>query len=76
MKTLIAMCSDHIGQMDIETAKKEVVRMNNQTDSNKWHMDFSEQKFSPDETDDDVLNPCPLRSGYCWVTCSDETEDW
>ena len=79
MKTLIAYCSENIGQMtDNDHANDEVNRMNKQSgnDNNRWHKDYSEQMYCPDETDEDVHNPCKLGKGDCWITDSTIVEDW
>ena len=76
MKTLIAYCTDNIGQMREENADAEVERMNRQTKSNEWYKDFSDQMYCPDETDEDVFNPCERKEGYCFVTCSNTIENW
>lgn len=70
VKTLIANCSQNIGQVSELFADIEVERMNKQTNSDKWHKDYSGQMFCPDETDYDVENPCIRMDKYCFVTCS------
>ena len=73
--TLISSCCDNIGQMKFEHSKAEIERMNRQT-KRKWRADMSDQMYCDDETDDDVLNPCPRIAGNCFVTCSNEVEEW
>lgn len=69
-KILISLVSHNIGQVSELFADVEVERMNKQTNSNKWHKDYSDEMFCPDETDYDVDNPCIRVDKYCFVTCS------
>lgn len=66
--TLISPAHENIGQVRIENAFEEIIRLNKQEETNSWRVDFSHFMFVPDETETDVSNPCPLRYGYVWVT--------
>lgn len=73
-KIIHCECHEHIGQVSIENALKEINRLNRQeaerTNPNPnivWRMDFSEYLYCTDETDENVDNPCQLNDGYCWI---------
>lgn len=69
MATLYTEVAKNIGQVSIKNAKAEIERMNLQCPSIEWRMDFSEFIYVIDECDDEILNPCPLASGFCWIIC-------
>jgi len=70
MTILVSTERTNIGQMNINTADEEVIRMNTQDNTNIWHKDFSDYLYCPDQLDDDCLNPCPLAKDCCWITRS------
>lgn len=66
--TLVSPVSENIGQVSIESALDEIIRLNRQENTNSWRIDFSHFLFCPDETDEKVNNPCFLMKGNVWVT--------
>ena len=73
-KILIALMHECIGQIHFSEAESEIKRLNEQDNTNEWYSDSSDFLFCPDETDDEVLNPCPLdkENDYVWITKSNQ----
>ena len=67
IKTLYTIISKEIGQWKIEEADVQIKRMQNQIPGSVWEKDYSEFMNVMDESDDEIVNPCPLMFGYCWV---------
>lgn len=65
-ETLYCSISDNIGQVKIENAESEIKRMK-KSGHGIWVKDITPYIDCYDEWDDDVLNPCPLNDGYCWI---------
>ena len=70
MKVLIANTMENIGLWLELDADLQVDRMNKQTNTTDWHKDYSDIMYCPDETDDDMVNPCERYYGYCFITSS------
>ena len=64
--TIISLMANNIGQVAEEDAAGEINRLNKHGDG-VWRKDYSDYLECPDETDDEVLNPCPREEGYCWI---------
>ena len=73
--TLISNTCNNIGQVRFSEAKSEIRRMSKQSDK-IWRSDMSDQMYCPDETDDEVNNPCVRTGGFCFITCSNRVEEW
>lgn len=67
--TLFTFMCDNIGQVKEDVAQFEIDRLKKQDDGN-WRIDRSSYMFTMDETDDEVYNPCELKHGYVWITCT------
>jgi len=63
MTTIFRFVQDHIGQVKVEDANKEIQRLEKET-KKKWKMDFSEYLTDDDE---DFPHPMELSRGHCWV---------
>lgn len=67
--TLISPMGEHIGQVKLENAFEEIIRLNKQENTNSWRIDCSPFLYCPDESSDGLVNnPSTLHKGYVWVT--------
>ena len=64
--TIISLMENNIGQVSEKNANAEIERLNKQGNG-VWRKDYSDYLECPDETDDEVLNPCPRQEGNCWI---------